>query len=80
MKLTDEQRAVFVAAIEVAIAAPLKQGENVWAAKVKWGAIHELRGALDLCGIDWRTAKTTEDARLRANGERIAAQVREANP
>lgn len=58
--LTEDQRRVFVAAIECAISAPTKQPKATFAAKVKWSAVNELRDALEACGIDWKKVKREE--------------------
>lgn len=63
MKGTPEYD-LWVTAIEIAAAAPLKQRENVWAARVPWTMIDRLRTALDELGLDWETVKT-ESARAR---------------
>jgi hypothetical protein len=47
---------LWVAAIDVAIAAPMTGGVNVFSAKVPWTRIDALRTALDGVGIDWRKA------------------------
>ena len=69
--------ALWVAAIEVAIHAPLKQGTYSSDAKVRWHAIHELRAALDAVGIDWRTAKVKNDAERREAETAVRARLRD---
>lgn len=39
-------------ALEVAVAAPAKQGTYVYAASIPWTKIHELRAAFVAVGID----------------------------
>lgn len=39
-------------ALEVAVAAPAKQGAYVYSAQVPWALIHELRAAFEKLGID----------------------------
>jgi len=56
---------VWVAAIDVALEAPLKQGKYVGKAGIPWEVIHELRAALDAAGIDWRKHKAKQDAERR---------------
>jgi hypothetical protein len=46
--------AVWLAAIDVALAAPLKQGTNVYAASIPWSIVTDLRAQLAAAGIDWR--------------------------
>lgn len=72
--------ALWVAAIEVAIAAPLRYDPRTTsAAKIRWTAINELRAALDVLDIDWRDAKVKDDA-LRTEAEaRVRARRTEAN-
>lgn len=42
------------AVIAVAAAAPARPGTNVFAAKISWRKITELRDALDAMGVEWR--------------------------
>jgi hypothetical protein len=60
--LTEEQRRVFVAAIEVAIA-PHAKNRHTFAAKVPWKRVEELRDALEAAGIDWQKVQRTQDER-----------------
>ena len=53
---TPEWR-LWIAAIEVATAPPVKQNETAFAAKVPWTRIDKLRRALEDADIDWRRAK-----------------------
>lgn len=46
--------AVWLAAIDVVLAAPLKQGTNVFAASIPWSIVTDLRAQLAASGIDWR--------------------------
>lgn len=48
---------LFDVVLSVAAAPPDRPGTNVWAAKVPWYRIVELREALDACGIDWRASR-----------------------
>jgi hypothetical protein len=50
---------LWVAAIEVAAAAPAKQGQTVAKAAVPWHMIHQLRATLEALGIDWRKVRET---------------------
>lgn len=59
--------ALWVAALDIAAVAPLKQGTNVFAAGVDWRLIHDLRAALDQLGLDWRGVKKANDAAVRAD-------------
>jgi hypothetical protein len=52
---------LWIAAIEIATSAPLRQGTNVTSAGIYWPRIHALRAALDALGIDWRAAKAAEN-------------------
>lgn len=65
MPLNRRQRAVFVEAIEVAIAVPVQANEYAYAAKVPWSTIVALREALEANGIDWRAVKAEQDERDR---------------
>jgi hypothetical protein len=48
---------LWLAAIEVAIHAPLDRGVSTGSAQIYWPKIDRLRDALDAVGIDWRAAK-----------------------
>lgn len=52
--------ALWVAAIEVAMAAPLKRKAHTTSAGIYWPKVTALREALDALGIDWRAAKASE--------------------
>jgi hypothetical protein len=52
-KGTPEYR-LWIAAIEVAMAAPLSHGPTTTDAKVYWPKIEALRAALDELGVNWR--------------------------
>jgi hypothetical protein len=52
---------LWIEAIEVALAAPMHQNENAYAAKIPWSRIHKLRAALEGVGIDWKAAKEVQD-------------------
>lgn len=45
---------LWLCAIDVAHAAPLKQGANVFMAQVPWDTIDKLRAAIEAVGIDWK--------------------------
>jgi len=53
--------ALWVAAIDIAAAAPLDQAAHAFAAKVPWSQVHELRRALEAVGIDWRSVWEREN-------------------
>ena len=42
------------AMVHIARSAPAKPGQNVYAAKIPWPRITELRDALDAADISWR--------------------------
>lgn len=48
---------LWLAAISVAAAAPLRQGRYVAEARIPWHIVDEVRGALDALGIDWQEVK-----------------------
>ena len=50
---------LWVAAVEVAMSAPLRHGPTTSYAKVYWPRIEQLRAALDAVGIDWRPRPAT---------------------
>lgn len=56
---------LWVAAIDVAVTAPLRKGEYVHAALVPWSLINDLRSSLDALGIDWRKVKRNIGERSR---------------
>ena len=56
---------LWLAAIDVALEAPLSQGTHVHAAQIPWTVIHELRAALDALSIDWRKYKDKQDTERR---------------
>lgn len=62
---------LWIAAIEIAANAPLKQGENVSSAKISWPLIDQLRQALDELGLDWREVKRVQDQQARAHQEDV---------
>lgn len=45
---------LWIAALDVALGAPLRQSGNAYSATVPWQLIHELRKAFEAVGIDWR--------------------------
>lgn len=47
-------REVFDAAYAVAAAAPVKQGDKVFATQIPWSKINRLREALDAVSADWK--------------------------
>jgi hypothetical protein len=49
---------LWVAAIDVAVAPPVKKGTYSYAANVPWHLVERLRDALDAVGIDWLDVKT----------------------
>jgi hypothetical protein len=53
---------LWLCAIEVAVAAPWKQGTHSYSAQIPWNNVNNLRQALDALGIDWRKTKTDDDA------------------
>lgn len=68
---------LWVAAIEVAIYPPTSG--TTATAKVAWHRINALRAALDELGIDWRSAKATDDVQRAEDAkERYALRTREA--
>jgi hypothetical protein len=54
---------LWLAAIDIAAAAPLRQTPNTHAAQIPWWVIHELRSALTKLGIDWEKVKRDETRR-----------------
>lgn len=54
---------LWIAAIDVAHAAPLKQGQYSHTAQVPWTIIHEVRAALEAVGIDWEGTHPKNRAR-----------------
>lgn len=52
---------LWIAAIDVATAPPVKKGTTSFAASVPWTRIEALRDALEAVGIDWRKAKEASD-------------------
>ena len=48
---------LWLAAIDISIAAPMKKGSYSHSAQIPWTMIHALRDALDDLGIDWRAQK-----------------------
>lgn len=53
---------LWIAAIEVAMAAPERRGQYSSSALIYWPKIEALRAALDVLGIDWHAAKREADA------------------
>lgn len=54
-RLGDQQTAdLAMLAIDMLIAAPAKQQQYTYAAKIPWRMIHEGRSVLDAAGLDWR--------------------------
>lgn len=54
---------LWLAAIEIAIAAPWKQSGSAYDAKVPWSTIDALRKALEGVGINWENGKRKDDER-----------------
>lgn len=52
-KGTDEY-ALWVAACQVALDAPLRPSRNGGLCQIRWASILELRAALDALEVDWR--------------------------
>jgi len=53
---------LWIAAIEVAAYAPLRQGQYSYNANIAWDLIHQLRSAVETVGIDWREVKRRNEA------------------
>lgn len=49
-----EQRRLAAIALELAAVAPLRRGQNVYAAQIPWSLIERARDELDGAGFDWR--------------------------
>lgn len=71
MSITAKERAALVAALEVAINAPLKQTRHTPSARIRWALVHRLRDAFDDLGIDWREVKAKQDAADRERREAV---------
>lgn len=54
---------LWVSAIDVAHAAPLKRGTYSHTAQVPWTIINEVRAALEAVGIDWKGTHPKNPAR-----------------
>lgn len=65
------EHALFVAALNIAIGAPLRGGTNTHSAQVPWTSIGALRTALEGVGIDWKATKKEQDSAW-AERERLA--------
>ena len=56
----DPDWPLWVAAIDIAMNAPLRHGPTTSHALVYWPHIEQLRKALDALGIDWRPRKAAQ--------------------